>query len=157
MDQSADRVLIVDDDRDIARMLSTLMKKGGLASTVAYDGETALRLFAAEAPDLMLVDVNMPGIGGMEVLKRIKESDPRLPVVLITAYAEIPASVAAMKAGAFDYLAKPFDHTEVMRVVRAALSEGRRRRQAGDEEIAADNCLRVMMGPSDGVTHSSAK
>ena len=91
----------------------------------------------------------MPGIDGMEVLKRVKETDPQLPVVLITAYAEIPGSVAAMKAGAFDYLAKPFDHTEVMRVVRAALSERQRRRQATVEEIPADNCLRVMMGPSD--------
>ena len=65
---------------------------------------------------------------------------------------KFPASVAAMKAGAFDYLAKPFDHTEVMRVVRAALSERQRRRQARVEEIPADNCLRVMMGPSDAVT-----
>jgi DNA-binding NtrC family response regulator len=153
MDRNAGRVLIVDDDRDIGQMLSTLMKKGGLASLVAYDGENALRLFAAEAPDLMLVDVNMPGIDGMEVLRRIKESAPRLPVVLITAYAEIPASVAAMKAGAFDYLAKPFDHTEVLRVVRAALSEARRLQQTGVEEIATDNRLRVMMGPSDAVTH----
>ena len=152
MEQVADQVLIVDDDRDIGRLLSTLMNKGGLASLVAHDGETALQMLAAQAPDLLLVDVKMPGLDGMEVLKRVKETDPQLPVVLITAYAEISGSVAAMKAGAFDYLAKPFDHTEVMRVVRAALSERQRRRQARVEEIPADNCLRVMMGPSDAVT-----
>ena len=152
MEQGADQVLIVDDDRDIGQMLSTLMNKEGLASLVAYDGETALQMLAASPPDLLLVDVKMPGLDGMEVLKRVKETDPQLPVVLITAYAEIPGSVAAMKAGAFDYLAKPFDHTEVLRVVRAALSERRRRRQATVEEIPADNSLRVMMGPSDGVT-----
>ena len=152
MDQSADRVLIVDDDRDIGQLLSTLMKKEGLASLLAYDGETALQMLPVRTPDLLLVDVKMPGLDGMEVLKRVKETDPHLPVVLITAYAEIPGSVAAMKAGAFDYLAKPFDHAEVMRVVRAALSERRRRRQARGEEISADNCLRVMMGPSDAVT-----
>ena len=152
MEQGADQVLIVDDDRDIGRMLSTLMNKGGLSSLVAYDGETALQMLAAQAPDLLLVDVKMPGLDGMEVLKRVKETDPQLPVVLITAYAEISGSVAAMKAGAFDYLAKPFDHLEVMRVVRAALSERQRRRQARSEEIPADNCLRVMMGPSDAVT-----
>jgi DNA-binding NtrC family response regulator len=152
MEQGADQVLIVDDDRDIGQMLATLMNKGGLASLVAYDGETALQMLAARTPDLLLVDVKMPGLDGMEVLKRVKETDPQLPVVLITAYAEIPGSVAAMKAGAFDYLAKPFDHTEVLRVVRAALSERRRRRQARVEEIPADNCLRVKMGPSDGVT-----
>ncbi len=119
---------------------------------VAHDGETALQMVPAAKPDMLLVDVKMPGIDGMEVLKRVKEIDPHLPVVLITAYADIPASVAAMRAGAFDYLAKPFDHSEVIRVVRAALAERERRRRAMAEVIAADNCLRVMMGPSDAVT-----
>ncbi len=149
---SATRVLIVDDDRDISLMLSALMNKEGLTSLTAHDGETALRMVPAARPDMLLVDVKMPGIDGMTVLKRVKETDPHLPVVLITAYAEITASVAAMRAGAFDYLAKPFDHPEVVRVVRAALAERERRRRSRSEEIAADNCLRVMMGPSDAVT-----
>ena len=152
MDPNGARVLIVDDDRDISLMLSALMKKEGLTSMVAHDGETALQMVPVERPDMLLVDVKMPGIDGMEVLKRVKETDPHLPVVLITAYAEIPASVAAMRAGAFDYLAKPFDHSEVIRVVRAALAERERRRRSHTEEISADNCLRVMMGPSDAVT-----
>ncbi len=152
MESSATRVLIVDDDRDISSLLSALMNKEGLTNVVAHDGETALQMVPAARPDMLLVDVKMPGIDGMEVLKRVKETNPHLPVVLITAYAEVPASVAAMRAGAFDYLAKPFEHSEVIRVVRAALAEGKRRRWAHTEEIAADNCLRVMMGPSDAVT-----
>ena len=152
MDPSVARVLIVDDDRDISLMLAALMKKEGLSSLTAHDGETALQMVPAARPDMLLVDVKMPGIDGMEVLKRVKEINPYLPVVLITAYAEVPASVAAMRAGAFDYLAKPFDHPEVVRVVRAALAEGDRRRRSMAEEIAADNFLRVMMGPSDAVT-----
>jgi DNA-binding NtrC family response regulator len=146
------RVLIVDDDRDISLMLSALMQREGLTSMVAYDGETALKMVPLSKPGMLLVDVKMPGIDGLEVLKRIKETDPELPVVLITAYAEIPASVAAMRAGAFDYLAKPFDHSEVIRVVQAALAERERRRRSRAETISADNCLRVMMGPSDAVT-----
>ncbi|MGD0217767.1 MAG: sigma-54 dependent transcriptional regulator [Desulfobaccales bacterium] len=152
MDPSTNRVLIVDDNRDISSLLSALMNKEGLTSMMAPDGETALRMVPAARPDMLLVDVKMPGIDGMEVLKRVKETNPHLPVVLITAYAEVPASVAAMRAGAFDYLAKPFDHSEVIRVVRAALAEGKRRRRAHTEEIALDNGLRVMMGPSDAVT-----
>jgi two-component system nitrogen regulation response regulator GlnG len=152
MNPSATRVLIVDDDRDISSLLSVLMNKEGLTNMMAHDGETALRMVPLARPDMMLVDVKMPGIDGMEVLKLVKETNPHLPVVLITAYAEVPASVAAMRAGAFDYLAKPFDHSEVIGVVRAALAEGERRRRAHTEEIAADNCLRVMMGPSDAVT-----
>jgi len=152
MDPSTTRVLILDDDRDISSLLSALMNKEGLTNVVSHDGETALRMVPLARPDMLLVDVKMPGIDGMEVLKRVKETNPHLPVVLISAYAEISASVAAMRAGAFDYLAKPFDHSEVIRVVRAALAEGERRRRSQSEEIAADNCLRVMMGPSDAVT-----
>jgi DNA-binding NtrC family response regulator len=152
MNANGARVLIVDDDRDISLMLSALMKREGLTSMVAHDGETALKMVLVSKPGMLLVDVKMPGLDGMEVLKRIKETDPELPVVLITAYAEIPASVVAMRAGAFDYLAKPFDHSEVIRVVRAALAERERRRRSQSETISADNCLRVMMGPSDAVT-----
>jgi DNA-binding NtrC family response regulator len=152
MDGKEARVLIVDDDRDISMMLATLMTREGLTPIVAHDGETALRLVTEAGPGMLLVDVKMPGIDGMEVLKRVKETDPGLPVVLITAYAEIPAAVAAMRAGAFDYLAKPFDHTEVVRVVRAALAERQRRLRAQAESIPADHCLRVMMGPSDAIT-----
>jgi DNA-binding NtrC family response regulator len=153
MDPSGTQVLIVDDDRDISMMLSALMKKEGLACMVAYNGEAALKMVPTAMPAVMLVDVKMPGIDGMEVMKRVKEIEPHLPVVLITAYADIPASVAAMRAGAFDYLPKPFDHSEVIRVVRAALAARERRRRAQTELICADNSLRVMMGPSDAVTH----
>jgi two-component system nitrogen regulation response regulator GlnG len=152
MTQKRAQVLIVDDDQDIAQMLAALMKKEGLASLVAYNGETALQMVPVRAPDLMLVDVTMPGIDGMEVLKRVKETNPCLPVIMITAYAAIPTSVAAMRAGAFDYLPKPFDHAEVIRVVRAALTERQRLQQVSVEKISTDNCLRVMMGPSDAVT-----
>jgi DNA-binding NtrC family response regulator len=124
MDPSTTRVLIVDDDRDISSLLSALMNKEGLSSMMAHDGETALRMVPVERPDMLLVDVKMPGIDGMEVLKRVKETNPHLPVVLITAYAEVPASVAAMRAGAFDYLAKPFDHPEVIRVVAPPWPKG---------------------------------
>ena len=152
MDSRGTQVLIVDDDQDISMMLAALMKKEGLTHAVAHTGEAALKLVSGAMPGMMLVDVKMPGIGGMEVLKRIKEIDPHLPVVLITAYADIPASVEAMRAGAFDYLPKPFDHPEVIRVVRAALAARERWRRALAEVISADNSLRVMMGPSDAVT-----
>ncbi len=153
MDSSGTQVLIVDDDQDISLMLAALMKKEGLTHMVANNGEAALKMVPAAMPGMMLVDVMMPGIDGMEVLKRVKEIEPNLPVVLITAYADIPASVAAMRAGAFDYLPKPFDHSEVIRVVRTALAARERRRRAATDVISADNSLRVMMGPSDAVSH----
>ena len=119
MDPSTIRVLIVDDDRDITSLLSTLMHREGLTNMVAHDGETALQMVPVARPDMLLVDVKMPGIDGLTVLKRVKETDPHLPVVLITAYAEISASVAAMRAGAFDYLAKPFAFVELLARIKA--------------------------------------
>jgi DNA-binding NtrC family response regulator len=153
MDSPKTQVLIVDDDPDISMMLAALMKKEGLTHEVANNGEAALKMVPVTMPGMMLVDVKMPGIDGMEVLKRVKEIEPHLPVVLITAYADIPASVAAMRAGAFDYLPKPFNHTEVIQVVRTALAARERRRLAATEVVSADNCLRVMMGPSDAISH----
>jgi DNA-binding NtrC family response regulator len=152
MSEKKVQVLIVDDDQDINLMLSVLMKKEGLVHSSVCDGETALQKLSEVKPDMLLVDVRMPGISGMEVLKRVKEIDPDLPVVLITAFADIPAAVASMRAGAFDYLPKPFDHSEVIRVVRAALAERQQRYLFQDHEISEDNCLRTTMGPSDAVT-----
>ncbi len=152
MDVSGTQVLIVDDDQDISMMLSALMHKESLTHVVAHNGEEALKMVPSTRPGMMLVDVKMPGIDGMEVLKRVKEFEPHLPVVLITAYADIPSSVAAMRAGAFDYLPKPFDHSEVIRVIRTALAARERRRQSQTEAVSADNFLRVMMGPSDAVS-----
>jgi DNA-binding NtrC family response regulator len=146
------RVLIVDDDQDICAMLSALMNKEGLTNRVAHDGETALTLVRQEAPDVLLLDVRMPGMDGMEVLKQVKEVDNDLPVVLVTAHAEIAASVAAIKVGAYDYLPKPFEHSQVLQVVRQALAERQRKRLSHLELISGADCLRKMMGPSDAVT-----
>jgi DNA-binding NtrC family response regulator len=147
------RVLIVDDDRDICLLLSRLMRGVGLTSHVAHDGESALKMVRSQRPDALLLDLKMPGMDGMEVLRRVKELDTNLPVVLITGHADIAGSVAAIKAGAFDYLAKPFEHPEVARVVRRALAQ----RAQGQVEAAGPGSapeadLREMMGPSDAVS-----
>jgi len=147
------RVLIVDDDRDICLLLSRLMRGEGLASHVAHDGESALKMVRSQRPDALLLDLKMPGMDGMEVLHRVKELDTNLPVVLITGHADIAGSVAAIKAGAFDYLAKPFEHPEVTRVVRRALAQrakGQVKAAGPGSAPAAD--LREMMGPSDAVS-----
>jgi DNA-binding NtrC family response regulator len=148
------RVLIVDDDRDICLMLSRLMKGEGLASEIAHDGQTALKLVRSQRPDALLLDLKMPGMDGMEVLRRVKEMDTDLPVVLITAHADIAGSVAAIKAGAFDYLPKPFEHPQVAQVVRRALAlraEGLAPAGAPGHD-SQDAGLREMMGPSDAVS-----
>jgi len=144
------RILIVDDDRDICLMLSRLMQGEGLLSQIAHDGETALEMIGSARPDALLLDLKMPGMDGMEVLRRVKEMDTGLPVVMITAHADISGSVAAIKAGAYDYLPKPFEHPHVARVVRRALAQRQDFTSRPRKQPDAD--LREMMGPSDAVS-----
>ena len=146
-------VLIVDDEPNICKILSRLVESEGFEALISHDGKSALEMIASEMPDVLLVDFKMPEIDGMEVMKRAKEMDPDLAVVMITAYADIPRTVEAMKAGAHDYLAKPFEHHELIRVVRRALAERELKRKinklSGQLQISCS--FRKMMGPSDAI------
>ena len=141
----------MDDEKEICVLLSRLVRKEGFKTLVAHDGETALKLIVSERPDLLLVDFKMPGMNGMELLKRSMEIDSDLPIVMITAYADIKGSVAAMRAGAHDYLAKPFENLEVIRVVHRALTERNLRRKISQLTNQSQEVYRLneMMGPSD--------
>ena len=101
----------------------------------------------------MLLDIRMPGLNGMEVLKKIKEIDDDLPVVLVTAYADIHQAVEAMKVGAFDYLSKPFDNDEVVRITRRVLAEGKLKRNLKSltDGYRGNFGLIQSMGPSDKI------
>ena len=146
-------ILIVDDDEDICDILSRLMKREGLKARVAHDGETGLKLVQSNPPDVLLVDLKMPDMDGMEVLRRAKELDQDLPVVMITAYGGVHGAVEAIRGGAHDYLAKPFDPHEVIRVIRRALGERELKLKVKylSSQIQETSKLREMMGPSDKV------
>src|SRR4030042_6260007 len=116
-------ILIVDDEKPICTALASLVKTEGFKALTAGDGATALEKVRSESPDVMLADIKMPGVDGMELMRRTREVDPDLPVVMITAYAEVQGAVEAIKAGAHDYLSKPFNNQEVLRVIHRALSE----------------------------------
>ena len=147
------RVLIVDDDRDICRMLAELIEREGFKAIMANDGEPALKSISDASPDLMLLDMRMPNMDGSAVLAHAKELDPDLPVVIITAFGEIHGAVEAIRAGAYDYLTKPFEHGDVIRVVHRALSERelKRRLKSLTSQIRKDSPLREAMGPSESV------
>jgi two-component system nitrogen regulation response regulator GlnG len=153
MNQQTVRVLIVDDDKSICAILSALMKKEGLEPLVAYDGEKAMKMVQADTPDLLLVDMMLPGMDGMEVLRKTRELDPDLPVVFITAHADSRGAVKAIKEGAHDYLSKPFDNYEVTRVAHRALAERglKLKVRALSNQLKGSSPLQEKMGPSDVV------
>jgi len=116
------KILVVDDEINICRSVEKILSKVGIRVRSALNGEEALSLLAAEAFDAVLTDLKMSRLGGMEVLRRAKELNPGLPVVVMTGYASVSSAVEVMKLGAVDYLPKPFTPDEIRAVVRQALS-----------------------------------
>ena len=153
MEKHDAKILIVDDEEHFRTNLCLLMEKEGFKALVAEDGDTALRIIRVHAPDIMLSDVQMPGMDGWELLKKARDLDPDLPVVMVTGFADIPGAVGAIKVGAHDYVAKPFDNYEVIRVVQRALAERELRRRVGElsSRLQENMPLREVMGPSDAV------
>ena len=147
------KILIVDDESEIAIALARVVRREGLTAILANDGPAALQLIRAESPDVLLVDFKMPGMDGMDVMRRAKRLDEDLPVILITAFAGVRGAVEAMQAGAHDYLAKPFTHEEVIRVVLRALGERQLKRplKTLSRTFCRSGLLREIMGPSDEV------
>jgi two-component system, NtrC family, response regulator AtoC len=115
-------ILIVDDELAIRESLRMILKRR-YDLMLAASGEEALTVLESKPPDLILLDIIMPGIDGMETLRRIKEKNPKQQVVMITATKTVKTAVEAMKLGAFDYLTKPFDVNEITHVVDEALKK----------------------------------
>lgn len=107
------RVLIADDDAAIAELMLRRLAKMGLQADRAEDGEHALRMLDRTPYDLILTDIYMPGATGLDILRRAKEKDPHVQVVIVTGSASLDTAVEALNMGAFSYLAKPFDHVSV--------------------------------------------
>lgn len=118
------RILIVDDDPDQRDLLETFLRRQGFRTRGAESGAAALELLGREPCALLITDVRMPGMSGLETLRRVREQHPRLPVLLVTAFADVRSAVAAMRDGALNYLAKPIDLDELMASVRLAVQGG---------------------------------
>jgi len=114
-------ILIVDDEEDILNILKLILTKEGYQVDTALDGKQALQLFRKKSYDIVLTDLRMPEMDGMELLERIKEIRPETEVLIMTAYASVDSAVLAMKKGAADYIVKPFLNEDVkMRIARVA-------------------------------------
>jgi DNA-binding NtrC family response regulator len=107
------KILIVDDELIMRESLAGWLERDGHGVQTAASGEEALEKIKETHFDILLVDIKMEGISGLDVLRRVKESDPDAEVVMITAYGSIPSAIEAMKDGAFDYMLKPFDPNEL--------------------------------------------
>jgi len=117
------KILVVDDELSMRQFLEVLLKKEGHEVTCTVDGQEALSRFQAEPYDLLISDIKMPRMDGLELLRKVKENQPDAVMIMITAYASPEDAIAAMKAGAYDYLTKPFKLREIKAVIRNALGK----------------------------------
>ena len=123
------KILVVDDEHLIRWSLEQNLKKQGYEVLTAGSGEDALRIIREDPPELVLLDIQLPGISGLEVLEKIKEIDEDIIVIMVTAHGGLETAVTAMRIGAYDYLNKPFNLDEMAIVIRKALETSDLRRE----------------------------
>jgi len=152
METSGPRVLVVDDDATSRRLLEVRLRAMECQVVQAADGQEALAAVQQEVPALILLDLQMPRMGGMELLRKLQQDGIIVPVIVITAYGSIEAAVEAMKEGAYDFIPKPFDPKHLEIVVRKALEREDLKR--GVEILAqdADKRYRLVAGKSARMT-----
>jgi DNA-binding NtrC family response regulator len=123
------RILVVDDESNARNALAEILKEEGYSVETAADGFKGLSRFNEFGPDLVLTDLKMPGMDGVELLQKLREVDPDTSVIVTTAFGAVDTAVAAMRAGAVDYLTKPINVDELLLVIERALEQSRLRRE----------------------------
>ena len=148
MEISGETILVVDDDPYIREALEDRLASLGYQVMLAADGNDALDLFERDRPQLVLLDIELPGIKGIDVLKEIRRRDIEVPVIMITAYGSIDLAVEAMKQGAYDFIPKPFKPGHIPLVVQKALERQRLMREVEILSEEVDKRYRLIAGKS---------
>ncbi|HEY6643064.1 nitrogen regulation protein NR(I) [Povalibacter sp.] len=126
-------VWLVDDDASIRWVLERALRQGGMAPTAFDHADSALAALRRDRPDVLITDIRMPGRSGLELLTEIHESQPQLPVIVMTAHSDLDSAVAAYQGGAFEYLPKPFDIDQAVDLVRRAAQQKERVEEVSTE------------------------
>src|SRR6478609_9450079 len=147
------RVLVVDDEENIRLVLKTLLKRHGYEVETADGGESALALVDTFGPDVILTDVRMPKMGGLDLLATLKAKEYPATVIVMSAYGNIDLALEAIKAGAYDYVQKPFKNDEIVLALRKAEEREslRRENRALREEIRKDHQFEQILAKSKGM------
>jgi two-component system response regulator PilR (NtrC family) len=141
----APKILVVDDELSMREFLEIMLSREGYHVQGAADAQAAIQLARTEEFDLVITDIRMPGGGGLEVLRRIKEFSPETIVMMISAFASTETAVEAMKQGAYDYIPKPFNVDEVKLSIKNALE----RRRLERENLRLKRELKESVGPGN--------
>jgi two-component system nitrogen regulation response regulator GlnG len=137
-------VWLVDDDASIRWVLERALRQGGMSPTAFDHADTALAALRRDRPDVLITDIRMPGRSGLDLLTEIRDSQPELPVIVMTAHSDLDSAVAAYQGGAFEYLPKPFDIDQAVDLVRRAAQQKTR----VEESTTEARRIPEMLGPA---------
>jgi DNA-binding response OmpR family regulator len=132
---STKRILIVDDEKKIVNTVSAYLEKEGFATIEAYDGEAALKLWREESPDLVVLDILMPGVNGLEFCREVRQTS-NTPIIILSAKSEEADKLIGLELGADDYMTKPFSARELVARIRAVLRRSRLEAEMEERPIA---------------------
>lgn len=146
MDAQAPTVYVVDDDPDLLRALERLLQSAGFGVATFGSAQAFLERHDPRAPGCLVLDLAMPGLGGLELQRTLEQQGSPLPIIFLTGRGDIAQSVAAMKHGAADFLTKPVDDTALLAAVHEALVGNLQRRSASAERERVSRCLATLTG-----------
>ena len=115
------KILIIDDEQEICKLLGDSLKRHGFEIETAFDGQEGLEKVKLTNPDLVLCDISMPGLSGIEVLKKIKEYNQRIAVIMLTGFGILESAVECLKLGAYDHIAKPIELEKLLVLLKEVL------------------------------------
>jgi DNA-binding NtrC family response regulator len=141
-------ILIVDDDSQLRQSFEKLLKQEGHVVRVASSGEAGVAAVNHTIPDLVIMDMRMSGITGLEAFQQMRETAPRLAVIIMTAYGTTETAIEATKMGAYDYILKPFDIPEMLALINQALDTSRRSREHTEKREQVSSTTNQLLGSS---------
>lgn len=141
-------IWVIDDDRSIRWVLEKALRQDGMEVQSFETADRALRQLAREEPDVLVTDIRMPGMSGLELLQAINEQRPELPVIIMTAHSDLDSAVSAYQGGAFEYLPKPFDVDEAIELVRRAIAHRREQSRSGVDDSHIESMEIIGEAPS---------
>ncbi len=150
---SAPHVLVVDDEKNYLLLLDALLSDEGYDVTTIQDPETAITYIKESEVDVVITDFKMPGMSGQELLEKVREIDPNIPVIIMTAYGSVDGAVEAMKCGAFDYINKPFSNDDLLLSVSKAvkISEAYRKNKLLMDSLKQSHSVNKIIGNSKAI------
>ena len=145
------RILVIDDEKEVRASVCLILGRSGFATIEAPNGEEGIKVFQKDRPDAVLLDLKMPGMGGIECLQELKKIDPDVPVIIVTGHGDVPTAVEAIKLGAYDFILKPPDFNRLIVLLRRAVEKAQLEENVKRLSAEVKTSLEWLFGKSESM------